>query len=253
MKNIINNNTGLLLRMDDIAENMNWNFMDDCEKVFDEINVRPLIGIIPENKDPELLKYPKNSNFWERVRSWEKKGWEISLHGFNHVYDSDTKYNDYFNYGGGSEFYGHSYDHQFNKIKLGKEKLKSENIKNVNSFFAPNHTYDSNTLLALSNNGIKVIIDGYGLFPYSEKNLTFSPQLFYKETMMLPFGLQSTQIHLNYWDEVYLKKFKNFLYLHQNKIKSYQETLSKKHNNKFEKLTRYLLKKTLIQIRKVKN
>ena len=56
MENIINNNTGLLLRMDDIAENMNWNFMDDCEKVFDKINVRPLIGIIPENKDPELLK-----------------------------------------------------------------------------------------------------------------------------------------------------------------------------------------------------
>ena len=45
----------------------------------------------------------------------------------------------------------------------------------MKSFFAPNHTYDLNTFLALKDNGIKVIIDGYGLFPYFEKNLIYSP------------------------------------------------------------------------------
>ena len=31
--NKLKENTGLLLRMDDIAENMNWHHMDLCEKM----------------------------------------------------------------------------------------------------------------------------------------------------------------------------------------------------------------------------
>ena len=34
------------------------------------------------------------------------------------------------------------------RIKLGLEKFNSENIK-IRTFFAPNHTYDKNTFLAL--------------------------------------------------------------------------------------------------------
>ena len=63
--------------MDDIAENMNWQYMDRCELLFDKFKLKPLLGVIPENKDPELLKYPKNSDFWNRVANWKKKGWEI--------------------------------------------------------------------------------------------------------------------------------------------------------------------------------
>jgi len=252
MQNILHNNTGLLIRIDDIAENMNWKQMDICENFFDEENIRPLIGVIPENRDPELLLYPKNSKFWDRVRSWKKKGWEISMHGFNHVYDSETKFKDYFNYGGNSEFFGHDYDHQFRKIKLGKEKLFNEGIE-VKSFFAPNHTYDKNTFKALCNNDIKVIIDGYGLFPYEEHDLIFIPQLFHKETIMLPFGLQSTQIHLNYWDETYFIKFKKFILNYKNKIKTYEDYIKNTSNTKVKKLIRYLSRITLSKIRRLKN
>ena len=44
------------IRMDDISENMNWSLMDKCEKLFDKYTIKPLLGIIPINKDPELLK-----------------------------------------------------------------------------------------------------------------------------------------------------------------------------------------------------
>ena len=37
----------------------------------------------------------------------------------------------------------------------------------------------------------------------------FIPQLFYKE-IFLPFSIQSTQIHLNNWDDDYFKNFENF-------------------------------------------
>ena len=98
-----------------------------------------------------------------------------------------------------------------------------------------------------------MIIDCYGLFPYSEHNLTFIPQLFYKETIMLPFGLQSTQIHLNNWEEKYFNKFQNFLVKNKSRIMTYHQVLNKTSNSKLKTLIRNFLKLTLLNVRKFRN
>ena len=49
----------ILIRFDDIAENMNWHLMNKCEALFDELNIKPVMGVIPNNKDSELLSYQK--------------------------------------------------------------------------------------------------------------------------------------------------------------------------------------------------
>ena len=77
IKNYLSENTALLIRMDDIAENMNWHLMKKCENLFDELGIKPLLGVIPKNEDAELLQYDKSENFWQEVRGWNKKGWEI--------------------------------------------------------------------------------------------------------------------------------------------------------------------------------
>ena len=205
IKKITSKYTRLLIRMDDISEHMNWELMDKCELLFDKYKIKPLLGVIPLNRDPELLKYPKNERFWERINIWINKGWEITMHGCNHLYTQKSDKKDIFNYGGASEFYGLDYDSQLKKIKKGLEKFKDNKIK-IRSFFAPNHIYDENTLKALKKSGIKIIIDGYGLFPYYKNEILFIPQLFYKE-IFLPFGIQSTQMHINEWN---LNNFKNF-------------------------------------------
>ena len=117
IRKITSKYTGLLIRMDDIAESMNWELMDRCEILFDKYKIKPLLGVIPVNQDPELLKFQKNEKFWEKVNSWKEKGWEITMHGCHHLYTqkSDKKY--IFNYGGNSEFYGLDYSLQLNKIK----------------------------------------------------------------------------------------------------------------------------------------
>ena len=104
IKSYITENTGILIRLDDIAENMNWNLMEKSELLFEKYQIKPILGVIPNNKDNDLLSYPKRDNFWEQVRKWKNKGWEISMHGFTHVYDKKTKNDDYFGYGGNSEF-----------------------------------------------------------------------------------------------------------------------------------------------------
>lgn len=247
IKKNISKYTGLLIRIDDIAENMNWKLMDKCEILFDNLHIKPLLGVIPFNKDPELLCYPKNSNFWNRVRTWEKKGWEISMHGSSHLYSQQTKKKDYFNYGGDSEFYGLDYSLQLEKIKSGFKKFEEEGIT-IRSFFAPNHTYDLNTLKALSETGIKIVVDGYGLFPFYKHNLFFIPQLFYKE-IMLPFGTQSTQIHLNYWNENDFIKFEKFILKNEDKITNTEKIISLGKQNFLKNLINISVEKTLKTMR----
>tara|TARA_B100001559_G_scaffold221682_1_gene186114 strand:+ start:205 stop:969 length:765 start_codon:yes stop_codon:yes gene_type:complete len=248
IKKITSKYTGLLVRMDDISENMNWNFMDKCESLFDKYNIKPLLGVIPINQDLELLKYPKNPKFWERVVNWQKKGWEITMHGCTHVYTQKSDKKDIFNYGGHSEFYGLDYSEQLNKIKVGLAEFQKRKI-DVRSFFAPNHVYDNNTLKALKDTGIKIIIDGYGLFPYYKFDLLFIPQLFYKE-ILLPFGIQSTQIHLNYWDDKYFFNFEDFINKNNNKIVDLNYILNLGKSNFLKNTINYSVEKTLKALRK---
>jgi predicted deacetylase len=247
MKRNLNQFTGLLIRIDDVAENMKWGFMNRCESLFEKYNIKPLLGVIPKNKDKEFLSYPVNPNFWNKIREWQSKSWEISMHGFTHVYDQETNKKDFFGYGGRSEFFGHDYRTQLSRITKGLEKFKEEKI-NIRSFFAPNHTYDENTFAALKESGIKNVMDGYGLIPYTRNDLNFFPQLFYKE-IFLPFGIQSTQIHLNYWRENDYVNFENFIKKNYKKIISFEQCLKKINNNIFSKLINFTTKNTLKSIR----
>lgn len=239
----------ILIRFDDIAENMNWHLMAKCEKIFDELNIKPVMGVIPNNQDKDLLVYPKKENFWQIVKKWQLKGWEIAMHGYNHIYDNDTNKNDFFEYGGKSEFYGHSLDSQLKKIKKGLDIFKKNNIK-IRTFFSPNHTYDFNTFKALKLSGINEVIDGYGLKPYLENNIKFIPQLFYKP-FFLPFGLQTTQIHLNYWTENEFNKFSELIYKNKKKIISYDDALKLISKKSGDKLLNKIIKEILILKRKI--
>ena len=73
MINLSKLSKGTLIRIDDIAENMNWPIMDKIEVLFDKYNIKPVMGVIPNNRDPELLKFPKEVNFWKKVLVWQKR------------------------------------------------------------------------------------------------------------------------------------------------------------------------------------
>ena len=133
------------------------------------------------------------------------------------------------------------------RIKIGWQKFNSENIK-IRTFFAPNHTYDKNTFQALKNLGLNEIIDGYGLIPYSEFDIKFIPQLFY-QNIMLPFGIQSTQIHLNYWDENDFKLFKKFIIKNKKKIITYDQAVVKGSNSFINLSINFFLKMGLKTLR----
>lgn len=146
------------------------------EKAFalmDKYHARPLLGIIPSNKDKDQMIDDSMPDFWSFIKQLQEKGYSIAMHGFIHVYDQTNpatmicgrKH---------SEFAGNTYDVQYEKIKQGKEILLSHGII-TDVFFAPAHTYDRNTLKALYANGFKYMCDGLSIRPYVQEGIICIP------------------------------------------------------------------------------
>jgi len=98
----------------------------------------------------------------------------MALHGFNHVYSNKNGGINPINYK--SEFAGLPLDEQMLKIEKGIQILKEHNIT-PNIFFAPAHTFDLNTLIALrEKSSIRIISDTIANKSYHENGFTFVPQ-----------------------------------------------------------------------------
>lgn len=163
-----------IIRLDDASTNMNIEKWEKIEKILDKYNIKPIVGIIPENKDESLLKYEYNDNFWNIAKQWENKGWTIAMHGYQHKYNTTC---------GGinpiqnrSEFAGLSLEEQKEKIKNAYSILLRHDL-NAKLFFAPSHTYDKNTLIALkSETPIRIISDSISNDIYYKDDFYFIPQ-----------------------------------------------------------------------------
>ena len=129
----------ILVRFDDICPTMDWSQWNRAMKILKLYHVKPLIGVIPDCQDPDLLIDPPQRDFWDYLKSLQADGFAIAMHGYLHVYDTAVRgiVNDTFR----SEFAGHSYEEQYEKIRKGKEILASHGIQ-TDIFFAPAHSYD---------------------------------------------------------------------------------------------------------------
>lgn len=210
-----------LIRLDDASEYMDilkWNRIED---ILDKYNIKPIVGIIPNNQDKSLLsKYNKNLAFWDRAKKWQEKRWVIALHGYTHVYSSNN---------GGinpvnsrSEFAGIPLKEQRMKIALGV-KIFQENKLKTNIFFAPSHTFDMNTLEALRlESNIRVISDTVANDVYKVGDFYFIPQQS-GNVRRLPFKITTFCYHPNTMSEQDFRKLEDFISKFKNKFGKFQE------------------------------
>ena len=173
------------------------------------------------------------------------------MHGFNHLYIKKQTKMIILNMAENQNFLANHYEDQSDKINRGLKIFRQNNIE-IRSFFAPNHTYDINTFIALKNSGIFEVIDGYGLKPYKKDQIKFIPQLFYK-FFFLPFGLQTTQIHLNKINDKNFNDFKKFVEKKYNLFVNYDQALSLLSNKLIDRILNKLIYFLLVNKRKLFN
>ena len=147
----------ILIRFDDLCPTMDWEQWNKAVSIIDDYQVHPLVGVIPNCQDPDLKIMDARDDFWDYVRELQTKGYTIAMHGYEHVFDSKKK--GLVNARHDSEFAGHTYQVQYQKISKGKKILNDNGIE-TDVFFAPAHSYDDNTMKALFELGFKYLVDG---------------------------------------------------------------------------------------------
>lgn len=204
-----------ILRLDDACEKMDIEKWDRMEKLLDKYNIKPLVGIIPHCEDPMMDKYPVDTQFWVKVQKWINKDWSVALHGYNHVYSTEC---------GGinpvnkrSEFAGETLEVQKEKIRKGVAIMREHDI-NPKIFFAPSHTFDENTLIALrEESDINVISDTIANDVYYDKGFYFVPQQSGR-VRNLPFKVVTFCYHPNEMEENEFEILNKFLDKHRAKF-----------------------------------
>lgn len=183
-----------LIRLDDACPTMDWARWGRALALLDAYHIRPIVGVIPDNKDDTLRIDPPRADFWEVVSSWHAKGWTIGLHGFQHRYVTQE---------GGlvpinrkSEFAGLALQIQQEKIRKGWQIFQSRGLKPT-VWIAPGHSFDKNTLIALKREtDIEVISDGIAFDCFMSDGFYWIPQQLWRFRKM-PFGTYTICLHPN--------------------------------------------------------
>lgn len=166
-----------IVRLDDACPQMNHENWHCMEELLDKYQVKPLVGVIPDNHDPEFT-WPEDERFWERARNWQDKGWTIAQHGCRHLYLPEAKRR-YFqkSHSLHTEWAGVDSEVQKEMMREGYNLLRAHGLFPT-GFFAPAHTFDANTVAACKLiPELKFISDGYGLMPYRKAGMTFLPSI----------------------------------------------------------------------------
>lgn len=166
-----------LIRLDDACPTMEKGKWDRMETLLDKYGIKPMIGIVPDCQDESLMIQDPDPAFWGKARAWQTKGYAIALHGFDHVYASNKGLSGVNPMWERSEFAGVPLDEQKKKIRNGIKILKDNGLS-CEYFFAPSHTFDDNTLIALKEESdIRIISDTIALRPYLYKGFAMIPQI----------------------------------------------------------------------------
>lgn len=187
-----------VLRFDDLCPTMNWAVWDRIEEVLLDLGVRPILAVVPDNQDPVLRVGPAHDGFWDRVRSWDERGWTIAFHGFQHTYITDRS--GIVGLNRRSEFAGLPYPQQEEKIRRSVEIMDQQGL-HPRVWTAPSHSFDRSTVAALRANGITIINEGFYPYPHADRDaMIWVPHQMWRFRAM-PMGAWTVGCHINQWTD----------------------------------------------------
>jgi predicted deacetylase len=177
---------------------MNWGVWAEVEAVLVQHGVRPIVAVVPDNRDPKLDVAPEEIDFWGRVREWQARGWAIAMHGYQHQYV--TRERGLVGLRTRSEFAGLPFEEQSVKVSAAADVFEREGVR-VDAWVAPAHSFDESTVDCLAAHGVPVISDGLHCWPYRcSRGLIWVPQQLWGFRWR-PFGVWTVCQHVNSWTE----------------------------------------------------
>lgn len=183
---------------------MNWAVWDAIERTLVLNDVRPILAVIPDNRDPKLMCDPAVPDFWDRVRRWQKMGYGIALHGYQHVYVNRNK--GMLRLTPNSEFAGLPYENQEAKLRQAIAIFTEQGV-HADVWVAPSHSFDRTTLKILRELGVSAVCDGLWPWPHTDKDgLFWVPQQLWNYQSK-PAGIWTVCCHHNSWTEKEIEAF----------------------------------------------
>jgi predicted deacetylase len=162
-----------LLRLDDLCPTQPPARWERFRKLIEEFSIRPILAVIPDNRDPQLNGSAYDPRFWDQIREMESAGATVAVHGYQHRCHSLGQ--SLLGLGRRSEFAGVDPDTQRAWIRAGLEILRGKGL-DPRLWIAPRHGFDRNTLIALRDEGVEYISDGFARVPYLRHGVIWIPQ-----------------------------------------------------------------------------
>jgi predicted deacetylase len=200
-----------LIRLDDACPTMDGVRWASLEEMLDRHGVRPIVAIVPENADPDLIRGSADAGFWARAKMWASRGWSIALHGHRHqlrrVRGSLVSSSHY------AEFTGLPWAEQRHRIREGIRIMVGQGLR-PEIWVAPAHGFDLATLQALREEStIRTISDGFACRPFVHLGFTWLPQQLWHSREM-SFGLWTICLHPNDMDDAAVARLEKLIETH---------------------------------------
>jgi hypothetical protein len=201
---------------------MNWEVWQQIEETLRDMNVKPLLAIIPDNRDPDFQLASSRPDFWDRVRFWQSLDWAIGVHGYQHTYV--TRCSGLLGLHRGSEFAGLTGGEQERKIKLAVQIFRNEGL-DPKVWIAPGHSFDATTLRVLRQVGLRVVSDGFSILPHEDGNgILWIPQQMWR-FRRVPFGVWTICFHHNFWGPGAISRFRSQLSKYCNQVSCFGDVI----------------------------
>ena len=195
-----------IIRLDDACDTMETSKWKIIERILDQHSIKPVVGVIPNNCDPELFYEKKNKLFWDIIRNWQDKGWTIAMHGYQHLFHAVNRKKSIFPFYDRSEFSGLSLKEQRQKIRKSMRIFRNNSVEPL-LWIAPAHSFDLSTLRALSHEApFRIVSDGIAFKPYFFHGFNFIPQQLW-DLRKKKFGVWTVCLHPSMMSDEALKKF----------------------------------------------
>ena len=206
-----------LLRFDDLCPTFSRVKWERFLPLIEEFRIRPILAVVPDNRDPGLIVSNADAEFWGHMRAMKAAGATIALHGYQHLCDSR---------GGGliplhtrTEFAGVPQELQREWIHEGIETLRNHGL-NPRLWVAPRHGFDRNTLRALQQEGIGYLSYGLARIPFKRGGITWIPQQLWKPVRKSA-GLWTICIHSNFAGKRLVEELRAFVQAYASQFTSF--------------------------------